>query len=83
MGSIGVNADPSYHYERMRNKAGSSVSLLNWCCAVHGSDKMALRARRVMARAKARAIVVASWLILWLLIAARWVRLVCDEVSLV
>ena len=26
--------------------------------AVHGSDKMALRARRVMARAKARAIVV-------------------------
>ena len=32
--------------------------VLNWCCAVHGSDKMALRARRVMARAKARVIVV-------------------------
>ena len=50
--------------------------VLNWCCAVHGSDKMALRTRRVMARAKARAkaraIVVyiysygASLLILWL-----------------
>ena len=63
--------------------------VLNWCCAVHGSDKMALRAWRVMARAKARAIVVyiysygASWLILWLLLAACWVRLVCDEVSVV
>ena len=50
---------------------------------------MALRARRVMARAKARAIVVyiysygASWFILWLPLAARWVRLVCDEVSVV
>ena len=44
-----------------------------------------------MARAKARAIVVyiiiysygASWLILWLPLAACWVRLVCDEVSVV
>ena len=42
-----------------------------------------------MARAKPTAIVVyiysygASWLILWLLLAARWVRLVCDEVSVV
>ena len=42
-----------------------------------------------MARAKARAIVVyiysygASWLILGLPLAARWVRLVCDEVSVV
>ena len=34
--------------------------VLNWCCAVRGSDKMALRARRVMARAKARAIVVVT-----------------------
>ena len=43
----------------------------------------------VMARAKARAIIVyiysygASWLILWLPLAACWVRLVCDEVSVV
>ena len=50
---------------------------------------MALRVRRVMARAKARVIMVyiysygASWLILCLQLAARWVRLVCDEVSLV
>ena len=29
--------------------------VLDWCCAVHGSDKMALRVRRVMARARARA----------------------------
>ena len=42
-----------------------------------------------MARAKARVIVVyiysygASWLILWLPLAARWVQLVCDEVSVV
>ena len=32
--------------------------VLDWCCAVHGSDKMALRVRRVMARAKARVIMV-------------------------
>ena len=50
---------------------------------------MALRVRRVMVRAKARVIMVyiysygASWLILCLQLAARWVRLVCDEVSLV
>ena len=50
---------------------------------------MALRAQRVMARAKARAIVVymysygASWLILWLPLAARWVRLVYYDVSVV
>ena len=42
-----------------------------------------------MARAKARTIVVyiyiygASWLILWLPLVARWVQLVCDEVSVV
>ena len=42
-----------------------------------------------MASAKARAIVVyiysygALWLILCLQLAARWVRLVCDEVSIV
>ena len=50
---------------------------------------MALPAQRVMAKAKARAIVVyiysygASWLILCIQLAARWVRLVCDEVSVV
>ena len=63
--------------------------VLDWCCVVHGSDKMALQARKVMARTKAGAIVVyiysygASWLILHLPLAARWVQLVCDEVSVV
>ena len=33
--------------------------MLNWCFAVHGSDKMALRARSITARGNARAIVVA------------------------
>ena len=46
---------------------------------------MALRVRRVMARAKARVIMVyiysygASWLILCLQLAVRWIRLVCDD----
>ena len=57
MGSTGVNADPSCHYERMSVKPVAVFLVLDWCCAVHRSDKMALRARRVMARAKARVIV--------------------------
>ena len=45
---------------------------------------MALRAWRVMARAKGYDLghsYGASWLILWLPLAAHWVRLVCDSAT--
>ena len=47
------------HYELKPSKAGSSVSSVKLVLRpVHGSDKMALRARRFMVRGKAMAIVV-------------------------
>ena len=45
---------------------------------------MALQTQRVMARAKDYGLghsYGASWLILWLLLVARWVRLVCDSAT--
>ena len=53
-----VNARGPFVPLRTDAKPVAVFLVVNWCCAVHGSNKMALRARRVMARAKARAIVV-------------------------
>ena len=53
MGSAGVNADPSCHYtNRSQVKPVAVFLVLGWCCAGLGSDIMALRVRRFMARAK-------------------------------
>ena len=69
---------------RSQEKPVAVFLVFCWCCAVLGSDKMALRARRVMARAKDYSLghsYGASWLILWLLLVAQWVRLVCDSTT--
>ena len=66
MGSAGVNADhadPSCHYtNKSQIKPVAVFLVLGWCCAGLGSDIMALRVRRFMARAKGYCSIVVNFM---------------------